>query len=382
LIRLADLVRYLHGELSGDVNIPVEGAASLTDAGPRDISFAAEHKYLEQAKKTKAAAVIAPLDFPSIDKPMIRVSNPRLAWAKVLEIFAPREFIPLGVNPSAHVGEDVTLGMDVSVQAGAYVGDRSVLGARVVIHPGVYVGEEVEIGEDTVIYPNAVIMNRVKIGRRCIIHAGAVIGADGFGFVPTAEGHVKVPHIGTVVIEDDVEIGANSTVDRGTTGITRVGKGTKIDNLVQLGHNVQVGEKCFIVAMSGVAGSAVLEDGVTLAGQTGVAGHITVGAGSVVLSRGLVAASLPPGSVVSGMPARAHPENMRILAEERRLPQLRKSVNTLSKMAEEWRQNQEQFGTDLRHLERKLERMAAELELIKEELRTNMRSLEEQSRDK
>ena len=215
----------------------------------------------ELVRTTRAACVVVSRDFPEpdYDKPLIRVAHVRLAWAQILELFAPAVEVPLGVHETAVVSEDAVLGKDVSVQAHAFVGARSRLGDGVVIFPGVYIGEDVTIGDDTWIYPHAVILDRVIIGKRCIIHSGAVLGADGFGYVTTSSGHRKVQHIGTVVIEDDVEIGANSAVDRATTGVTLVGKGTKIDNLVQLGHNVHIGPECLIVALSGVAGSAKVE---------------------------------------------------------------------------------------------------------------------------
>jgi len=354
MVRLVDLVRLLNGDPSGDLNTPIYGAASLADATGGDITFAAEAKYFEQVQATQAAAIIVPRDFPELKIPAIRVSAPRLAWAKVLEVFAPEECIPLGIHQTAWVGADTLMGKDVSVQAHAYIGERVKLGDRVVVHPGAYIGDDVEIGADTVIYANVVIRERVRIGCRCILHPGVVLGSDGFGFVTTSQGHYKVPHIGTVLVEDDVEIGANTTVDRGTTGVTRIGRGTKIDNLVQVGHNVQIGCNCLIVAFVGIAGSSVLQDGVTMAGQSGVAGHLTIGENSVVMSRGLVAGDMPARSVVSGFPARPHTENMRILAEERRLPVLRKTVNAMQKQLDKALTDSENTASDVRQLEERL----------------------------
>ncbi len=375
MIRLADLVRLLNGDPSGNLNTPITGAAALAEAAAGDITFAADRKYVKLATTTQAAAVIVPRDFPDMEKPLIRVSDPRLAWAQVLELFAPAEMIPLGVHHTASLGEDVVLGKDVSVQALAYVGSRARLGGRVVVHPGVFIGEDVEVGENTVIYPNAVIRERVRIGRNCIIHAGAVLGADGFGFVPTPEGHRKVPHIGTVVIEDDVEIGANTTIDRGTTGATRVGRGTKLDNLVQVGHNVQIGADCLLAGLAGLAGSTVVQDRVTMGGQSGAAGHLTMGAGSVVLARGLVAGDLPPRAMVSGFPARPHGENMRILAEERRLPEVRKDVGAMKQQLGGVVSGQELLTQDVRELERMLERLTSAHEQMKERLADLERAL-------
>ena len=199
---------------------------------------------------------------------------------------------------------------------------------------GVYIGSGTVLGESCLVYPHACIRERVQVGNGVIIHAGAVIGEDGFGFVSLPSGHVKVPHIGTVIVEDEVEIGANSAIERGTCGATIIGRGTKIGNLVQIGHNVRIGENCLVVAMTGIAGSAILGDRVVLAGQSGVAGHLTVGDDCVVAARGLVAGDVTPGSFVSGFPARSHKENMRILAAERRLPELLKRVKQLEQQLE------------------------------------------------
>jgi UDP-3-O-[3-hydroxymyristoyl] glucosamine N-acyltransferase len=329
--QLGELAQLVQGAVSGQTACEITGAASLEEAGPTQITFAAEKKMVDLVRKTRGAAVIVSHDFPTldIDKPLVRVKHVRLAWAQILDLFAPVSFIPLGIHETAVVGEDVHCGKDVSIQAHVFVGARSRLGDNVILYPGVYIGEDVVIGEGTCVYPNAVILDRVHIGQNCIIHAGAALGTDGFGFVSTSSGHRKVQHIGTVVVEDDVEIGANSTIDRATTGQTIVKRGTKIDNLVQLGHNVHVGEECLIVALSGVAGSSTVGRRVTLAGQSGVAGHLSVAEGTTVASRGLVAKDTEPGSFVSGFPARPHREHMRMLASQQRLPGLLKDFDQL-----------------------------------------------------
>ena len=203
------------------------------------------------------------------------------------------------------------------------------IGAGTILMGGVYIGAETILGENCLVYPNVCIREQLQIGNRVIVHAGAIVGEDGFGFVTLPDGHVKVPHIGTVIIEDDVEIGANTAIERGTCGSTIIGRGSKIGNLVQVGHNVKLGENCLVVAMTGIAGSAIIGDRVTLAGQSGIAGHLTVGNDCVVAARGLVAGDLPPGSFVSGFPARPHRENMRVIAAQRRLPELMDRVKEL-----------------------------------------------------
>jgi len=328
---LGTLARLVDGELTGDPDRTVTGAASVDEAGPEHVTFAADAKALAKAQSGQAGVVLVPRDTADIGRPVIRVDNPRLAFAQVLELFAPPIHGPVGVHPTAVIGEGVALGEGAAVGAHAYIGPGSRIGRNVRIYPGVYVGAGVEIGDDTVVYPQVAIMDRVKIGRRVVIQPGAVIGSDGFGLVTVDGRHVRVPQIGTVIIEDDVEIGVNCAVARATVGATRVGCGTKMDGLSYVAHNVVVGEDVIIVGMVGIAGSAHVEDGVILAGQSGVAGHLRVGAGSVVLARGLVASDLPPKSFVSGVPARPHAEQMRALAAQRRVPELLKTVADLQR---------------------------------------------------
>ncbi|MFO7311529.1 MAG: UDP-3-O-(3-hydroxymyristoyl)glucosamine N-acyltransferase [Bacillota bacterium] len=340
---LGQLARLVGGELVGDPEQAVSGAAPVDVAGPDQITFAVDAKALERARQGQAGAVIVPRNAPDIGRPVIRVENPRLAFAKVLELFAPPQDVPVGVHPTAVISDGVILGEGTSVGAYAYIGPGTRIGANVRIYPGVYIGRDVEIGDDTVVYPNVVIMDRVQIGCRVILQPGSVIGSDSFGFVTVEGRHVRVPHIGTVVIEDDVEIGVNSAVARATCGTTRIGRGTKLDAFVYIAHNVKVGAHCLIVGMSAVAGSAELEDGVVLAGQTGVVGHLRVGAGSVVAARGLVAADLPPKSFVSGFPARPHVETMRVLAAQRRVPELLKTVAELEKRVQDLERRAAEF---------------------------------------
>ncbi|MBO8142164.1 MAG: UDP-3-O-(3-hydroxymyristoyl)glucosamine N-acyltransferase [Firmicutes bacterium] len=332
---LAQLAELVGGQLEGDPAQPVLGAASVDEAGPEHITFASNGKALAKARAGRAGCVIIPQDAAGIGRPVIRVANPRLAFAKVLEAFAPEPGAPEGVHETAVIGSDVEIGEGTAVGAYAVIGSGTRLGRGVIVYPGVYIGRDVEIGDDTVIYPRAVIMDRVRVGRRVVIQPGAVLGSDGFGFVPEGGRHVRVPHIGTVVVEDDAEIGVHTAVARATVGVTRIGRGTKLDGHVYVAHNVQLGENVIIAGMSGLAGSARVEDGVTLAGQTGVAGHFTVGAGTVVAARGFVASDVAPGSLVSGFPARPHAENMRILAAERRLPELLKAVDRLEQRVTE-----------------------------------------------
>jgi UDP-3-O-[3-hydroxymyristoyl] glucosamine N-acyltransferase len=358
--RLGDIARMLEGELYGAADPVVKGLAALHEATPTELSFVAEEKYIDDARASKAMALVVSKDFPEIGKPLIRVLNPRLAWAKLLAAFAPPKEVPAGIHDSAVISPEATLGRNVAVQAHTFIGARSRIGNNVVIYPGVYIGTDVRIGDNTVIYANVVIQDRVQVGKNCILHPGAVLGADGFGFVTTAVGHQKVEHIGTVILEDDVEIGANTTIDRATTGVTLVARGTKIDNLVQVGHNSQIGPQCLITALCGLAGSSVLAGRNTMGGQSGLAGHLTVGEGTVIAARGLVAKDTPGNLFVSGFPARPHKENMRIIAAEHQLPTLVKEFAKLKKELAQMQEREQDMRQRLLEMERRHERQVRE----------------------
>ncbi|NLA57870.1 MAG: UDP-3-O-(3-hydroxymyristoyl)glucosamine N-acyltransferase [Firmicutes bacterium] len=328
--KLGDLAKVVGGELVGSADLVIDGVSPIAEAEPGHISFAENLKVLGKYKKiTQAAALIVPKDAEDVGRPHIKVDNPRLAFAQILKEFAWPADVPPGIHPSALVHQTAELGENVTVGPGVIVGEGAKIGKGTTLMASCYIGSHTIIGEDCLIYPHVCIREQVQIGNRVIIHAGAVIGDDGFGFVSLPTGHVKMSHIGTVIIHDDVEIGTNSAVERGTCGATVIGRGTKIGNLVQVGHNVKLGEHCLVVAMSGISGSAIIGNRVTLAGQSGVAGHLTIGDNSVVAARGLVAGDLPPGSFVSGFPARPHRENMRVIAAQRKLPELMQRLKQL-----------------------------------------------------
>ena len=331
MYRLDELAGMVEGEVIGDGEVEITGVSGIEDARPGSITMVATAKVAAAAEASCAAAVIVPPGLPPLRKPMLKVANPRLAFAKILEVFAPKpEFVP-GIHPSAVVQPDLQMGPGCSIGPLVSIGERVKLGARVVLYPGVVLGNEVEIGDDTVIHANVVIREECLLGQRVIVHAGTVIGSDGYGFVPVNGRWLKMPQVGRVVIEDDVEIGANVTIDRATTGVTLVKRGTKTDNLVQIAHNVVVGEDCALVALTGIAGSTRLGDRVSLGGQVGVVGHITIGSDSVVAAGSLVINNLPPNSYVSGEPARPHGEDMRIAAAIGKVPELLKTVRELQK---------------------------------------------------
>lgn len=331
---LSELAELCQATLEGEGQRCVSGPASLAEAGPEQISFLANPKYAEQLDETRAGAVIVAADQPveRKDLSLLRVAEPNAAFTAVVAVFAaarPQPSFEGGagahVDPSAEIAPDAQLAPGVWIGAGARVGARSVL------HPGVCVGPGSSIGEDCLLGANAVLYDGVTLGDRCTVHAGAVLGADGFGFDPTPAGWVKVPQSGTVMIGDDVEIGAQCTIDRGRFGATRIGAGTKLDNLVHVAHNVQIGSHCVIAAQAGISGSAIIEDWVVMGGQTGVAGHARLAQGvRMAGGSGAFADILEPGDY-SGVPARPHRENLKRLAVPGRVERMERRLRELER---------------------------------------------------
>lgn len=339
---LRDIAEQVGGEIYGNADTCITGVAGLHNIREGDIIFIESEKWLNLALQSPAAAVIAPtsiqaLRSASASKPALLTENPRLTFAKVVETFAVNRQVSPGVHPTAVVGEDVRLGQNVAIGAHAYIGRGSRIGDNALIYPHAFVGENVTIGEGSIIFPFACIHHEVIIGKRVIVYSGAVIGSDGFGYVQDQEtrSHHKIPQIGTVILEDDVEVGANTTIDRATLDATVIGEGTKIDNLVQIGHNCRIGKHCIIAAQTGICGSTVIEDYVLLLGQSGVQGHVTIGEGALIGGRAGVISDVPPGVKVSGYPAGPHIEKMRVEAASRKLPALLRTVRQLSKQVEE-----------------------------------------------
>ncbi len=326
--RLREIASLVDGEVLGASDPEIAGVTNIEDAGADDITFAVP-PHLEKAASSKAAAVIIPGDITSYPKPAIRVANPRIAFTKVLELFNPPTVVARGVDPAASIGGGVRLGANVAVMAYAVVADNAVIGDNAVLYPHTYVGEGAAIGIDSILYPGVTVYAGCRLGARAIVHSGAVIGSDGFGFVTIDGRHHKVPQVGNVVIEDDVEIGANSAIDRATTGSTVVRRGTKIDNFVHLAHNVTVGENCFLAAFTGIAGSTKVGNNVIFAGQSGAVGHITIGDNCVFAGKSGAAGDVPANSFYAGFPARPHKEWLRAEAATRRLPDLVKRVQQL-----------------------------------------------------
>ncbi len=335
-MKLRELADITGGRIAGNPEVEITGVSGIKEAGEGDITLLADKKYLEDISTLKASAVIVREDMEGLKTSMLVVDNPQYAFARALEVFYKKPFEPSGVSERAVIGSNVSLGDDVSVYPFACIGSNVTLGARVVIFPGVYIGEDVSIGDDSVVYASVTIRENVKIGNRVTVHAGAVIGCDGFGYVFEKGAHYKIPQVGGVIIEDDVEIGANVTIDRATTGNTILGCGTKIDNLVQIAHNVKIGKNCIIAAQSGISGSVEIGDGVMLGGQVGVRDHVKIGGRAMAGAQSGIAGDIPEGRIYSGSPAIPHGTWLRaqsIYAKlpeyVRRLQELERKVNRL-----------------------------------------------------
>lgn len=326
-----ELAEIVSGEVIGDFNKLITGVAGVSESDQQEITFAENEKYLKAAEESNAGVIIVPENLKTSKKTIITVKNPRLAYAKIASLFAPDVFYKPGIHPSAVVSKSATIGNNVSIHPQVVIDDNVVIADNTVLAPGVYLGKGVKIGSNTIIHPNVVIEYNSIIGSDVIIHGGTVIGSDGYGFVSVVDGHHKIPQLGNVIIEDRVEIGANVTIDRGTSGSTVVGKGTKIDNLVQIAHNVKIGADCLIIAQVGIAGSAELGERVILAGKTGVVGHIKVADHVTVASNSLVTKDMPSAVFYSGSPAQDHKTELREQAARRKLPKLLKTVKKLEK---------------------------------------------------
>ena len=327
-----DLNDLVGGQLVGDGSVQLTGVASLGLAGPSDLSLLASGKYLESFHGSKAGAVLVADDLSSVaggPGTRVIVRDPAGALATALRHMFPVDRPTPGVDPTARVGTGTRLGRDVSIAAYVVIGCNAKVGDRVAIGPGVVIEDGVEIGDDVSLGPRAVCGTGTRIGHRVTIKAGAVLGGIGFGYTSSQEGHRRVPHVGRCIIEDDVDIGSNTTIDRGSIDDTVVGQGTKIDNLVQLGHNVRVGRHCLVMSQVGVAGSSRIGDGVILAGQVGVAGHLTIGDRARIAAQSGISSDVPAGAEYGGYPARANREWLRSLAVLYRIAPIAKDLESL-----------------------------------------------------
>jgi len=327
---LLELANLVGGKVLGDETIEITGVAGIEDAQTTEITWVTSNRLLIKAVESSATAVIVPANLSEVAKPAVAVANPRLAFAIIMNYFHPVQVCKPGIHSSAVIGNNFK-GENCQISPLAVVGDEVTIGSGTIIYPGVVIGDRVKIGKNSVLHANTVIREDCVIGNQVIIHGGSVIGADGFGYVTVDGKHIKIPQVGIVVIEDEVEIGANVTIDRATTSATIIKRGSKIDNQVQIAHNCEIGEDNIICGQSGIAGSTKIGDRVTIAGKCGITGHITIGNDTSIAGNTGVIGSLAPYSFVSGYPARPHAEDMRIQAAAGRLPEIIKEMRELQK---------------------------------------------------
>lgn len=331
-LKLAEIADRLDCRLEGNGDVEIARLAGLHDAGPGDLTFFANPKYAAELRATRASAVILGERAEPAPCAMLRSAHPYFAFARALELFAPKNELPRGIHASADVAPGATIDPTASIAAFVSIAPGARIGARTAIYPHVTIGSGAVIGDDCVLHARVSIRERVVLGNRVVVQDGAVIGSDGFGFAQRPDGtHHKIPQVGAVVVEDDVEIGANTAIDRPAVGETRIGAGTKIDNLVQVAHGVKIGRDVLLAAQVGIAGSTTLEDRVTLAGQVGVAGHLTLGKGVIATAQTGIPNSVDAGAFISGYPAIANRDWLKASAVFRKLPELRKAVAELQK---------------------------------------------------
>ncbi|MDA8078908.1 MAG: UDP-3-O-(3-hydroxymyristoyl)glucosamine N-acyltransferase [Nitrospiraceae bacterium] len=327
-MKLKELAEILGGSVIGNPEVEITGAAGIREAQPGQITFVSSPRYLKHLFQTKASCVIVKDNVESAPAPLLKVENPQYAFARALELFYPRQAAPAGISDKAVVSPKASLGPGVTVMPFAYIGDDAVIGEGTVIAPFVFIGERTRIGCRCVLHPQVTVREEVIIGDRVIIHAGTVIGADGFGYVFEKGEHYKIPQVGGVIIEDDVEIGANSSVDRATIGNTVVGRGTKIDNLVQIGHNVKIGAKSILVAQVAIGGSAEIGSYVTLAGQVGIADHALIESETIIAARSGASGAVRKG-VYAGAPIIPHKDWLRASVLFGKLPEMSRKLREL-----------------------------------------------------
>jgi len=331
-MKLRDLAERLECRLEGDGELDILRVSGIDDAAPGDVTFFANPKYSAELRGTHASAVILSDTAEVAPCAMLRCANPYLTFARAVEVFAPPIDAPAGVHRLAHVSASASIAADASIAAFVSISPDVRIGARTIVYPHVTIGPGARIGDDCVIHSRVSIRERVTIGDRVVVQDGAVVGSDGFGFAQRRDGtHHKIPQVGGVVVEDDVEIGANTVIDRPAVGETRIGAGTKIDNLVQIAHGVKIGRDVLLAAQVGIAGSTTVEDRVTLAGQVGVAGHLTIGKGVVATAQSGIPNSVEAGAVVSGYPAIENKAWLKASVVFRRLPELRKALSELQR---------------------------------------------------
>jgi UDP-3-O-[3-hydroxymyristoyl] glucosamine N-acyltransferase len=328
-VRLKEVAAFVNGQIHGGTDASIAGVSSLADAGPEDLAYIAADRFIKAAQASKATAFVVSRPLSEVNRPQIVVANPAYAFACIAQQFFTKPYQPRGIAPEVFRGTGVTIGADPSIWPFVTLGDGVRIGARATLYPGVFVGEGSVVGDDVILYPNVTVREGCTLGNRVIVHSGSVIGSDGFGYVQHEGRHQKIPQLGTVVIEDDVELGANVTVDRATFGRTLIKRGTKVDNLVQIAHNVTIGEHSILVAQVGIAGSTTLGHHVMVGGQAGLADHLEIGDQVMIAARSGVNRNVTGGQIVSGAPVMPHETAIKAHAVIPRLPELRQQVRAL-----------------------------------------------------
>jgi UDP-3-O-[3-hydroxymyristoyl] glucosamine N-acyltransferase len=334
-MKLKELADKLGAELTGPPDIDIRGAAGIHDAGEGQITFITGKDYLKDLEHSQASAALVPPDTPALHLPLLRIKNPRLAFAHTLELFYVKPAQAIGISEKAAIGMNVVIGADPSIHPFVVLANDVKVGERVTLYPGVSIGRGSVVDDDSVIHAQVSIGDNVRIGKRVIIHAGTVLGSDGFGFVTDGGRHHKIPQVGGVIIEDDVEIGANCSIDRATLGNTVIRKGTKLDNQVQVAHNVTIGENCLIAAQAGIAGSSKLGNYVVFGGRVGVADHISVGDRVMAGGGSGIVKDVEAGQIIAGYYSLPIREWLKVQALLPKLPELKKRVHDLEKRIKE-----------------------------------------------
>jgi UDP-3-O-[3-hydroxymyristoyl] glucosamine N-acyltransferase len=351
---VTEIAAHIDAEVAGAGDVKIRGIAKIETAGAGELTFIANPKYLKFLETTGASAIIVPSSMPAEKLPggpqapvLLRVDDPYAAFMVVLGLFHPQpDLLPPGIHPSAVIAESATIGADVRIGANAVVGEGCDVGARTVVGPSAVLGYGVRIGEDTVLYPNVTVLRNCRIGSRVIVHSGTVVGSDGFGFAPRKDGtYTKVPQTGIVVVEDDVEIGSNCSLDRATMGETIIKKGAKLDNLIQIAHNVVIGENTVIASQAGVSGSTKIGKNCIIAGQVGLVGHIELADNITIAAQSGLSKSLKKSGVYFGSPAKEMGRALRIEAATRRLPEMAKEFDDLKREVERLK-NRERSAAD------------------------------------
>ncbi|MEE8541241.1 MAG: UDP-3-O-(3-hydroxymyristoyl)glucosamine N-acyltransferase [Desulfobacterales bacterium] len=330
-ISLGSITKAVDGKMRGDVQKIIRGAAPFETATPDDITFVEHKRLLKRINDTQAGAIIVPADFEASNQNIVQVDHPKLAFAKVMKLLVPASEPHWGTCANTDIGHNFVSGPSVSIGPSVVIGDDVCIGDRVILHAGVVIGRHVQIGDEVEIFPNVCVLDGCRIGNRVTIHAGSVIGSDGFGFAPDGDKYFKIPQLGIVQIDDDVEIGAGNTIDRATFGKTWIKSGVKTDNMVHIAHNVIVGENTLLVAQVGISGSVTIGKHAILAGQVGVSQHLEIGDNAIIGPQAGLMRSVSSGEIISGTPGISHKLNRRVTAVTLKLPELNKKISAFEK---------------------------------------------------